>query len=213
MKNSIYIFFVLISGFVFSQETLIKSFSSDANSIEITTDGLDEIKIINSESDTIEVSLFDENPNAHHILIDEDTSTLKISFNLELIKGNQVFKKFITKRLNRATVIIKLPKYKSITILGTNIDVISNNYNGNLAIYVEKGHIHLNKVQQSASIKLFQGNVFATISNSNIDLKSNKGTIKVNEKLHTKNYKKETKNTIKTFSVSSINANVSLTSK
>lgn len=210
MKNSIYIFFLLVTGVVFSQQTLVKSFSSDAQSIEILTEGLDEIKIINSNNDKIEVSLFDENPNSHHILVDDETSILKIKFKLEFIEEEGVFKKYITKRLNRASVIIKLPKNKDITLLGTNVDIISKSYKGNLNIFIDKGYINLHKVQQNVAIKLFQGNVFATVINSNVDVKSTKGKILVDGKKYPKKYKRETEKVVKTFSISSINANVNL---
>lgn len=211
MKNSIYIFFLLITGVVFSQQTLVKSFSSDAQSIEILTEGLDEIKIINSNNDKIEVSLFDENPNSHHILVDDETSILKIKFKLEFIEEEGVFKKYITKRLNRASVIIKLPKNKDITLLGTNVDIISKSYKGNLNIFIDKGYINLHKVQQNVAIKLFQGNVFANVHNSDIDIQSTKGRILVNGKIYLKKYKKETENTTRIFTTYSINANITVT--
>lgn len=189
----------------------IKSFTSTATEVEILTDGLDELKIINSENETIEVSLFDENPNSHHILINDETSVLKIAFDLKFIQKNAVFRKFITNRLNRASAIIKLPKNKTLTILGTNIDIVAKNYNGNLNIYIDKGYINLNKIQQNTNIKLFQGNVFAETSSSNITIKSNKGKILVNDEYYPKKYEKETLNTSKAFKVSSINANINLT--
>lgn len=207
------IFLLCMSSQLFSQQTLVKSFSSDATSIEISTDGLDEIKIINSESDQIEVNLFDENPHAHHILIDERASILKIGFELHFLEEDAVFRKYITKRLHRASVVIKLPKNKDLTILGKGIDVISNNYDGNISIYIDKGLVNLHQVQQNATIKLFQGNVFAWVFNSNVTIKSNKGKILVNEKLHPKEYKKEDFNFSKKFTLSTINANVSLTIK
>lgn len=210
MKNSIYIFFLFTSSAFFSQQTLIKSFSSNTNLIEISTEGLDEIKIINSDDEQIEVSLFDENPNAHHIIVEEDLSILKIGFKLQFIENLGVFKKFITKRLNRASVVVKLPKNKDLTIIGTNIDVISKNYKGNLFIYIDKGFVNLNRVQKSVDIKLFQGNVFATIFGSNIDISSTKGKILVDKKLYLKNYKKETLNVMKTFRIFSINANINI---
>lgn len=208
-----YILFFLIRGFVFSQQTHVKSFSSNATSIEIYTEGLDEIKIINSENNQVEVSLFDENPNSHHIVINQEIAVLKIKFNLNFQENNAVFRKFITKRLHRASVVIKLPKNKVVTILGTNIGVVSKDYKGNLNIYIDKGYINVNRVQQSVDVKLFQGNVFATISKSNINIKSTKGKILVDKKLHLKQYKKVNKNTVKTFSLNSINANVLLTTK
>lgn len=208
-KQMVIVVFLLSFVRALAQETLVKSFSSNKNSIEIATDGLDEIKIINSNNQQIEVSLFEENLHSHHILINNESSILKISFKLELVEAPKVFKKFITKRLNRASVVVKLPKDKSLTILGTNIDVISENYHGNLYVYIDKGFINLNEVQQNAKLKLFQGTVLATVSNSSVDIQSSKGKITVNEKVYAKKYQKTIENSSKYFQVSSINANVS----
>lgn len=212
MKHRILLVVFLISSHVFSQQTLLKSFISDANSIEINSEGLDEIQLITSENDEIEVVVLDKNPNSHSILIDEETSILKIDFKLQFIDQNSVFRKYITERLNRVSAVVKLPKNKEITILGTTIDVVSKNYDGNLAIYIHKGFLKLNDVKQNVELKLYQGNVFAKVFNSNIDIKSNKGEILIDGKLHPKEFKKE-KNYAKNFTVSSINANVSLTTQ
>lgn len=209
IKNSFYIFFLWITSGVFSQQ-MLKSFSSDAKSIEIFTEGLDEIKIINSDTDEIEVTLFDENPHSHHILIDEETSVLKIGFKLQFLQEDDIFRKFITKRLNRAFTVIKLPKNRKITVLGTNIGVISKSYNGNLNIYIDKGYVNLHEVQQNVDVKLFQGNVSAKLQKFNIDISSNRGKIKVADITYFKKYIKKTENTTRVFSVSSINANITV---
>lgn len=198
---------------VFAQQTIKKTFISNLKNIEITTDGLDEIKIINSKNKEIEIALFDENLNTHSIKTDSKSSILKIQFKPDFNIENNVFRKYITKRLNRVSVTVKLPKDKNLTILGTNTDIISKNYNGNISIYIDKGLINLNEVQQNAIIKLFQGNIFATVSNSNINIKSTKGKIFINEDLYSKHYKKESQNAVKQFSVLSINANVTLSYK
>lgn len=210
-KQTLWCFLLLFNAFTFAQQTLVKSFSSETNAIEINTEGLDEIKILNSNNEQIEVILFDENPNTHQILINEDASVLKIGFKLEFIPNEAIFRKFITKRINRASVIIKVPKNKNLTILGTNIDVISKNYNGNIAIYIDKGLVNLSEVQQSVVLKLFKGNIFASVFNTEINVNSRNGNILVNSEIHPKNYKKKTENSVKIFSVSSINANINLT--
>lgn len=210
IKRTTVLFFLLVKFSGFSQETITKLFTSHAKLIEISTDGLDVLKIVNSNTDKVEVNLFDENPHSHHILVDDKTSILKIGFKLNFKEEESVFRKYITKRLNRVSVTVKLPKNMDVTILGTTIDVISNNYNGNLNIYIDKGFVNLHKVQQNAFLNLFQGNIFATISNSNTNVETTNGKILINKKLHLKKYKKVTENAVKTFSVTSINANVNL---
>lgn len=211
VKRAFLLCFLWMNSIVFSQQTIAKSFFSSANSVEIYSEGLDELKIVNSNGSRIEVNLFDENPNSHYVLAREESSTLKIEFKLGFLEEENTFRKFITKRLNRASAIVKLPSNKNITIFGTNVDVISKSYNGGLTIYIDKGYVNLNRVQQNLDLRLFQGNVFAQVSQLNIDIQSTKGNIVINNKTHSKNYKKEVKNSTKTFKVFSINANITIT--
>lgn len=213
MKQLICMLLLFVSCESFSQQMVMKSFYSDAQEIEVLTEGLDEIKIVNSKNKEIEITLFDENPNAHYILIDDETPILKIGFKLHFFKNETIFRKFITNRLNRASVVLKLPKNKNLTLNGTNIDIISKNYQGNLKIYIDKGFINLNEIQQNAILKLFKGNVFAKTLNSNIDIQSNNGKIVVNNTQFQKKYQKQEIKKTKTFELISINANIVLSTK
>ncbi|WP_369048132.1 hypothetical protein [Tenacibaculum sp. UWU-22] len=209
-----YCFLILfcISCVCFSQQTVVRSFTSDKKEIEITTDGLDQIIIANSDSDKVVIQLFDENPNSHYIDINEESSFLKIEFKSQFIQEEGVFKKFITKRLNRVWAVIELPKNKKIEILGTNVNVVSKSYNGSLKIFIDKGNVRLNKVQNNAEVSLFQGNVFAQIlSNTNQDIKTNNGIIEVDKQKKNSPYKTKKLYSVNSFTVNSINANVFLT--
>lgn len=210
MKQLIFLFFIAITDLVFSQQVLVKTFETTSNTIELATFGLDEIKIINTRSNKITVSLYDENPNSHTIITEEASGILKIGFELAFIEASGVFRKFITKRLNRASVVIKIPKNKAITIYGDDIDVISKSYEGDLNIYIDEGMVKLHKVKANVMLKLFQGNVFAAVTNTSIAIVSNKGTIKINDTIHPKKYQKEIKSASKYFKLHSINGNVTL---
>ncbi len=210
MKKKVLLFFLLLINATFSQEVLIKTIEVNTNELELDAFGLDEIKIVNSTSNNIEITLLDENPNTHTITTKQEFGVFKIGFELAFIEESTVFRKFITKRLNRASVLIKVPKNKTITVHGEHVDVISKSYQGNLKIYIDKGLVNLHKVQANVDITLFQGNVFAELTNSNIDLLSRNGTIKVNTIFFKKSYQKVLKNSLKYFKVNSIKANVSL---
>lgn len=210
MKKKVLLFFLLIINATFSQEVLIKTIEVNTNELELAAFGLDEIKIVNSTSNNIEITLLDENPNTHTITTKQEFGVFKIGFELGFIEESTVFRKFITKRLNRASVLIKVPKNKTITVHGEHVDVISKSYQGNLKIYIDKGLVNLHKVQANVDITLFQGNVFAELTNSNIDLLSRNGAIKVNAIPFKKSYQKVLKNSSKYFNVNSIKANVSL---
>lgn len=210
MKQGVLFFFIINVYATFGQQILLKTYETTLSEIEVASFGLDEVKIVNTDAPNIEVCLYDENPNSHMIHIEEASSVLKIGFELMFHKESTVFKKFITKRLHRASVVIKLPKNKQLTLHGDHVDVISESYHGDLNIYINKGFINLQKVKGNVVLKLFQGNVFAQVTNTNIDVVSKKGKIVVNDTLHHKKYQKSIKNSSKFFKLTSLHTNVTL---
>ena len=208
-----FLFFLIIPTLFFSQKKASKSFEFFADKIEINAEGLDNITIENSESALIEIFLLNINSNSHDIHTNEKNETLTLSFeNKMVVDKEEVFRKFITKRIDRASVLIKIPKGKTISIFGKTVGIVSKSYQGNLNIYIDKGNIYLNNVFANAEIKLFSGNVKATLDKQNIEVKSNKGTILIDKKSFSKKYKNDKKEPIN-FVVNSINANVVLTTQ
>ncbi len=204
---------LLISSFIFSQEKLIKTREVQFNEIEINSDGLDNLVVENSLGNQISITLLDEQPNTHTIFFDDETNgILKVDFKLNFdVYKEQVFRKYITKRLQRAKTIIKIPKNKNVTIYGKTIGINSNSYKGDLKIYIDRGNVRLNKVKGNIEVKLFLGNVYAQLGrNSTINVKTNNGVIIINEKINSSPFFKKKKNSNYNFSVNSINANVIL---
>ena len=188
----------------------------NSENIEIIADGLDEIVIENSQDNQLQIKLFDENPNSHRVFTVEENGVFKVSFQLDFNTfKEEVFRKYITKRLQRASVVVKLPKNKNIIIFGKTIGVKSKSYNGNIAIYIDKGNVKLQQVKKDIKVKLFLGNVYAQLSNKiAIDIKTNKGKIEIdNKEIHQSIFKKQMDNSIYIFDVKSINANVNLITK
>lgn len=198
----------------YSQKKVIKQFQSSVDEINIFTTGLDNIIIENSNSDFIEVILYAESYDEQLIIIDEKKTQTDIKFHF---KGTQVrevvFRKFITKRLQRATATVKIPKDKKVFIFGENVDVESKNHNNELAIYIDNGIVKLGAINSKISLKLYSGNVFALVKNTDLDVTSNNGTIKINEEIYKKKVKKEGANFDKKLSITTIKANIFLTTK
>jgi hypothetical protein len=212
MKNIIIIFFYLFSVVIFSQKKVINKFETKLNAIEISTAGLDDFVLENSNTDFIEIYLFAENANQQNILITAEESTLKIDFTIPEIAANTtVFRKFITKRLERARVLIKIPQNKSVIIFGDNINIESKNYGGTLAIYIEKGILKLNKIKANTNVTMYAGTVYAALKNTNINIISNIGKIKIDDISVNKKYQNKAKTYSTNFSVNSIKATIFVT--
>ncbi|AZJ34152.1 hypothetical protein D6T69_00845 [Tenacibaculum singaporense] len=182
------------------------------NELEVVTYGLDDIVIENSKDEQLEVILLDENPYTHNILFKKEGEVFTIAFELNIpTLKNEVFRKYITRRLERARAVIKVPKNKHISIHGKTIGVTSKSYKGDVNIYIERGNIKLTTVQGNSNIDIFQGNVFAQItSKSKLDLKTNNGTILINGERKTSLFSKEMPSASKTFTVNSIHANINI---
>ncbi|TXD46920.1 MULTISPECIES: hypothetical protein [unclassified Polaribacter] len=146
----------------------------------------------NSKTDFIEITLFAENSNEQHIDVKQENNEIQIGFQLDEVQEKEIiFRKFITKRLQRANAIIKVPKGKKVTIIGKDIDVESKDFKNPLEIYIENGIVKLNTIKATTVVKLYSGNVYATSKGSTIKVISNQGNIKVDAVFYQKEYKKE----------------------
>ena len=140
-----------------------KNIETSQKEIEISTVGLDDFVIENSNSKFVEVILFAENIHEQGIVIAEENNRVSIKFQLDsLIIEETVFRKFITKRLQRAYAIVKIPKGKNLTIYGENHSIESKNFWGDLTIYIEKGIVKLNTIQSNTVVKMYAGTIYAT---------------------------------------------------
>ncbi|SDS45372.1 hypothetical protein SAMN05216503_3109 [Polaribacter sp. KT25b] len=214
MKYIYLVSFLFFSTIVFSQKKVIKKFETNLQEVEISTIGLDNFVLENSPSGFIEIILFAENPNEKHILFKEENNVIQLEFIIEELQSEEtIFRKFITKRLQRASVVVKIPKGKKVTIFGENINIESKNYQGDLAVFIDEGIVKFNEVKANTSVKLYEGNIYATLKNTNINVTSNTGKIQIDNILHEKRYQKESEKNQKNFTVTSLKANIYLTTQ
>jgi len=214
MKNLLFILFLALSNLLFSQKKVVKKLQTTANEITIYTAGLDNLVLENSDSGFLEVYLYAEDYDDQLIKIANTNKEVKINFEF---KGTQtrevVFRKFITKRLQRANAVVKIPKGKKVFIFGENVDIESKNHQNELAIYIENGIVKLNEIEANTILKLYSGNVYASVKNTNLELSSKDGKIKVDDILYHKNHQKKLIENIKEFKVSTLKANIFLTNQ
>tara|TARA_B110000503_G_scaffold132402_1_gene208326 strand:- start:1277 stop:1921 length:645 start_codon:yes stop_codon:yes gene_type:complete len=214
MKNNFILLFLLFSSAILSQKKVVKKIESQSKEIEISTIGLDDFVLENSTSGFIEITLFAENINEQHIFLDDKNAILQIEFKIPEIQTEEIiFRKFITKRLHRASVVVKIPKGKKVTIFGDEINIESRNYQEDIAIFIEKGIVKLNQVRANVSIKLYEGSIYGALKNSNMDVTSTIGKIKVDDLFYEKTYQKKSQKNKNNFSAITIKANIFLTTR
>ena len=214
MKHILQLLLLLFFSVSFSQKKLVKKLQTFADEITIYTAGLDNLVLENSTSEFIEVTLFAESYDDQLIKIEEKNKELFIKFDFEGTQTREVvFRKFITKRLQRANAIVKIPKGKKVFIFGENVDIESKSHQNELAIYIENGIVKLNEIKAKTTLKLYSGNVYASVKNTNLDINSKDGKIEVDEVLYEKTLQKKLLEKTKDFSVTSLKANIFLTDK
>lgn len=198
----------------YSQKKAIKTFEITTDNIEISTKGLDNLTIENSPSNFVEITLFAASPLKQHIVTQENKGLLNINFNIEELPSEKpIFRKYITERLQRAYAVIKIPIGKKVIVFGNSVNIESKSLESNLDIYIEKGILKLHTVKANSIIKLFEGSVFATLKNTNTAIVTRNGIITIDKKREQDNFYKNQINSNNHFKVTSINANIYLTTQ
>mgnify|MGYP007028097564 FL=1 len=70
-----------------------------------------------------------------------------------------------------------------------------------------------NQVWAETSIKLYEGSIYATLKNAKIEVASKLGKIEINDILYEKTYQNKSEKNEKTFTVTSLKANIYLTTQ
>jgi hypothetical protein len=214
MKIHLIILICLVSKVTLSQNKLLQKFETQSKEIEISSQGLDDVVIENSTSKFIEIYLITENIGQQNIFYKEFNNRVKIQFQIPNNKQeDKVFRKFITKGLCRANAIIKVPKNKLITFFGDEINLESMSYKGDLKIFIENGILKLHKIYANLEVKMYSGNLYATLNKGMIDVVSKNGKIKVNNVLVEEVDQNQEVELDKKISIHSLNANIFLTTK
>lgn len=211
MKNYLFLLLLITSQSLFCQQKTIQKRNITTQELEINTLGLDDVVILNSENNRLEVELFDENPHAHNIVFKEENGVLTLKFNIQFAaQHTNVFRKYITTRLQRAKAYIKIPKNISVVIHGSTVGVSSNSYKGNLFINIKRGNVQLHNINGNTEVRLFQGNVFATTHKTNLKLTTTKGDILVGNDKKTSPFQEKNLTNTSSLQVNSINANITV---
>ena len=212
LKNYLLVFFLCFSTLLFSQKKAIKKFTTTAKKLHISTKGLDELVLENSNSEFIEILLYAENPNKQHIIVEEKNSEIEIRFKIPVFKSEEaVFRKYITKRLKRARATVKLPKNIELTVYGESIHITSKSYDGDIRIFIENGMVRLDTIQQNLALKMYAGNLYGVLKKTNLKIISKVGEIQVDAVSHLKNYQEKEISTLKEVSIITIKGNIFLT--
>jgi len=214
MKNTFLLLLISLTTVMFSQKKVMKKLQTNAAEITVYSKGLDNIILENSSTEFIEVILEAKSYDEQLIKITADDKRVAVNFDFEGTETREViFRKFITKRLQRATAIVKIPKGKKVYIFGENVDVESKSLQNDLAVYLDNGIVKLNTVKANLILKLYSGNVYANLKYTNYKVFSKSGKIMVDGVQKEKEYAKVVNTSQEETTINSLKANIFLTTQ
>lgn len=212
--NYTLILVVFSSLSLIAQKRVVRSITSDSKSIDVSTLGLDEIKVENSNSDKVEVVLVAENATKQFVIFEDGVEKLNLRFQFQSLKREStVFRKYITERLERGTAILRVPKNTSINITGENCNVMVDADLNDFSLDLLNSIIRFNKIPKQSSVQFHAGNFYTKMQDQSIDLKTNTGTLSIDGKQQTKKTLKIVKEDSQKLRIRTIKGNIFLTSQ
>lgn len=216
MRTVFFTIFLLITTVLSAQQKIVRTIQSDAPYIDVYVEGIDNLKIEESDTNSIEITLFDKNELGvfESFSCEDKTCVLKVKAVIKQSHAiNDKIHQFPLAPPSNVTATIKIPKGKTVSIIGEMIDIQSKGYQGSLKILIDKGDIRLPSVKGIVELQVFSGAIYATIEKeASLEIQTRKGTISLDKKVLKSPFKKEQKGE-KQLIVKSMNANVVLTSK
>lgn len=215
MRVFIVITFLLISNSLIAQQKIVRTIESDATEVYVSLDGIDNLIIEESSTDSIEMTLLDMNELGvlEAFTCEDKACRLEVKAIVKQQAINDKIHQFPLAPPTNITAVLKIPKNKNLTIEGIMIDIQSKGYKGILKLYIDKGNIRLPNIKGIVDIEMFSGTIFANIAKkTTIDIQTRKGRISLDKKPIKSPYKKNLGQE-KQLIIRSINANVVLTSQ
>ncbi|MAD97703.1 MAG: hypothetical protein CMB99_10295 [Flavobacteriaceae bacterium] len=197
-----------------AQKRVVRSVTYKANLLEVSTLGLDEIKVETIDGDKVEVLLLAENTTKQFVIFEEGEEKLILRFQFQSLKREStVFRKYITERLERGTAIIRVPKNTSINITGENCNVIVDADLNDFSLDLLNSIIRFNKIPKQSSVQFHAGNFYTKMRDQSIDLKTNTGTLSIDGEQQPKKTLKMVKENSQKLRIRTIKGNIFLTSQ
>lgn len=212
-KKIVFIGLLLFTLGISAQQKISKRIKSDANYVEIRTNGIDNLIIQETDSDELEMTITDQDGLG---VLDDFSCTegrcvvqIKTELKIEHPNTNKI-NQFPVQPPSNVSAVVKIPKKRKVTVFGDEIDIQTKGYQGTLLILIEKGSIKIDQVKGITDIELNSGSVYANVNKNQLDIKTRKGSILLNDSVQKSPLRRKRKNSHR-FVVKSVNANVVLT--
>ena len=217
MKLLTYIF-VLFAVQVTAQKEIYKEIFYQNQEIEIQLLDVDMVEVIHTDEQKIAIKMQDYAENSTLLKIEENTRIITISTSLTVPFQSQVkTEKYCYIQPLYPSFKIMIPKGCEITINYNNGNFKIGSFEGNLNLNLDTGNVKIANFKGKINTELLSGNINVGITNTSVEVKSNKGQLQTN--FSTSNWQK-TKTSLKGtygkntnyLKVLSVNANITLNS-
>lgn len=164
-----------------AQNLIDKTVSAGAKYIFIELHFIDNLKIVNSENDKIEVISENNFGGASNFVLKEEKGTITIKDIRKFEENREKIDKDCVVQPVYPSYLIKIPKNKRVKIMITEGNFIVKDYRGDLAIDLERGIAQLENIQGKINLQINVGNVFCKVKDTELDIHTNMGFIEANE--------------------------------
>jgi hypothetical protein len=216
MNTRITILLFFLSTSLLAQHKIVRTLESKATHITIFLEGIDNLKIEESDNQALEMTLLDldELGVKEGFSCEDKSCVLQIkTVQKKAYKINDKIHQFPLAPPSNVQAVIKIPKHKNVSILSEMIDIQTQGYEGVLQLTIDKGNIRVAEVKNKVILELFSGAIYATIDKeTSCDIHTRNGHVSLDQKKLASPYKKEKKSQ-KKLEVKSIHANVVLRTK
>lgn len=204
---------LLYSFVVGAQQKIVKTLKCDAPYVEVKADGIDNLVIEESDTNEFVMAIIDHDGLGFVENFSSNDFNCVLNIKTELKVKNPLTNKinqFPIKPPTNVSAVIKIPRHKKVTVFGETIDIQARGYEGTLRILIDKGNVRLKSIKGITEVRLFTGNVFASIKSNALDIRTRKGTITLDNIVQKSPLKEKGKKSALLL-VKTVNANVVLT--
>jgi len=170
-----------------AQNLIDKTVSAGAKYIFIELNFIDNLKIVNSENDKLEVVSENDFGGSSNFILKEEKGTILIKDIRKFEENNEKTDKDCVVQPVYPSYLIKIPKNKKVKIMITEGNFNVKGYKGDLSVDLERGIARLEDFHGKISLQINVGNVYCKLRDTDLDIHTNMGFIRADKLITLKN--------------------------
>lgn len=174
-KSSLIIFF--LASFSWSQNTITKTLTSNATTINIELEQADAINIVHNTEGIIAVKMNTYPFSKYLLTIEEKNNEIFILSKKIEVENLKEINKICKEQPFYPSFEISIPKQKNIYLHYKKGNFYTSNFYGNITLEAENSNVHINGFKGKSNITVLAGFIECALSNSIINIENSKARI------------------------------------